>query len=436
MYTEQEQSTGRFWWIIFSIVNTFSFQFLAGNVIILFLKNLGANNTLIGIVSSFLYASYFIMPFGRRLSQSAGIVRGFSIAWGFRYLAMSPILYAALIAINQPTLAMVITIVSFFGFQMLRGAGLVSFSPIVTEISHGEDRGRYLSLSRIFTDLSILIGTLGIAFLLGRDAPPVRYFISFGIGILLGALAVASLSRIPEIKRQKGHKDESLLKTLRTIIQNRAFRNFFLVLAVTTFLNGIIRPFILIYAKDVYQISDSNVLLLTVAGSAGAILMGLISRRILDKVGAKPMALVWIFSLILSSSLIVWMPNLGGVVLWIYLSLLFFWSMMGLNGIINTNQTYFFSMITAQQQLNIGILFFLCTGFAGVAGSTIAGTTLDVLQISMSVSDSHRILFASITVGLIAAFFLASRMDSQGAIPLGRQLSELFLSRQRIRGQQ
>ena len=168
-YTDSQKRIGRRWWIIFSIVNTFSFQFLAGNVIILFLINLDASKTVIGLVSSFLYASYLIMPIGRMLSQRVGIVKGFSIAWLLRYAAISPILAAPFLALSGVSYSVPILIVAFsyFGFQMVRGAGLVSFSPILTELTHGDDRGRYISVSRIFTDSTILLGTLLIAFFLG-----------------------------------------------------------------------------------------------------------------------------------------------------------------------------------------------------------------------------------------------------------------------------
>ncbi len=53
-------------------------------------------------------------------------------------------------------LIIIIAVPGYFGFQMIRGAGLVSLSPVLAELSHGNDQGRFLSVSRIVSDTAIL----------------------------------------------------------------------------------------------------------------------------------------------------------------------------------------------------------------------------------------------------------------------------------------
>ncbi|AHC16334.1 MFS transporter [Salinispira pacifica] len=439
-YSPEEQTTGRRWWLIFSIINTFSFQFLAGNVIILFIIRLGASKTVVGVVSSFFHASYLIMPVGRLLSRRLGIVKGFHMAWMVRYLAISPLLLAPFIALSgvadANTLALIIVVGSYFGFQMIRGSGMVSLSPLLTELSHGGDRGRFLSLSRILSNISILFGVLIVALFLGDDAPLMKYLISFAAGIVLGYAGVYSLSRIPEIRRPEGHSDQGLKQSFRDIWKERKFRKYFATLPVVGFSLGIVKPFLLVYAKDVYQFSDNRVLFLTVAGSLGAIAMGVISRKFIDRVGAKPFMMIWILLMAAGALAIVLVPLTAGALSWVFLLLLFFIAMMGWNGADNTAQTYFFSLLQPQQQLSFGIVYFLTVGASGVAGASLAGMFLDLLQGPLGVEGrmSHVYLFAGVLAILVLAFFLAARMERLGALSFRRSLSELFSLRLRSRG--
>ncbi|MBN2657261.1 MAG: MFS transporter [Spirochaetales bacterium] len=439
-YSPEEKKSGRFWWLAFSVINTFSFQFLAGNVIILFIIRLGASKTMVGLVSSFFHISYFIMPLGRLLSGKIGMAKAFTLAWMVRYIAISPILMAPFIAMSgRPGsihTALWIVVWGYLGFQMLRGAGLVSYSPLLTEISRGEDRGSYLSLSRILTDAAILAGSVIVAFFMGDDAPLERYMVSFAIGIGLGYIGVYTLSRLPEIKRPEGHHDQELLTCLKSAVGEVKFRRYFLTLLTVGFVGGTLRPFILVYAKDVYSLSDKHILLLTVAGSLGAISMGFISRKFLDRLGAKPMLMIWIILMTGSSVTIVFVPVLGNWLSWMFLITLFYLSTMGLNGSDNTTQLYFFSMIEPEQQLNFGILQFLATGISGTAGATSAGVLLDFLQgpAGMDPRVSHAWLFGGLAVLLVVSFFFAAGMERLGAKSLRQSLSELFGLRERTRG--
>jgi predicted MFS family arabinose efflux permease len=440
-YTPEQQRQGRRWWMAFSFMNSFAFQFLAGNVVLLFIIGLGASKTLVGFVSSFFHLSYFIMPVGRMLSRKVGIVRGFTLAWFARYFVILPVVFAPLVVISNPgsgpATAIIMVVIGYLLFQMVRGAGLVSFSPTLTEVSHGEDRGRFLSQSRILTDLAILLGSLSVAFFLGNEAPYIRYFISFALGVGMGFIAVFTISRIPEIARPEGHVDHGLIESVRDILKEEAFRRYFITLIFVGFNLGILRPFILVYVKDVFGFPDNQVLYLTVAGSLGAIAMGFISRKYLDRLGAKPMLIMWIFLMLFSSLVVVFIGEIGGWLVVAYSAFFFFVMNMGIAGAFNTEQTYFFGMIKPEQQLSYGIIYFLITGISGALGSNSAGIFLDVLQgpMGMDPRSSQRVLFGVISLMLVFSLVAAFRMKRLGALSVKQSLSEIFRLRQRTRNQ-
>jgi len=307
----------------------------------------------------------------------------------------------------------------------------------MTEVSHGPDRGRFLSQSRIITDSVILIGSLLVVVFLGEDAPLIRYFLSFSIGFTIGIVGVYSLSKIPEISRPEGHVDQGLVHSLKEILSDEIFLRYFVALIFTGFTTGILRPFILVYVKDVYRLPDNQVLLLTVVGSLGSIGMGIISRRLLDRVGAKPMLIYWLALMLITSLSIVLMSELGGWLIWLFLGLMFFSMSIGVSGADNTSQTYFFGMISAEQQMSYGIIFFIVTGISGGLGSNAAGILLDALQgpAGFSALQSQKFLFAVISLLLLLALIFAARMKRLGAMTLKNSLSEIFSLRQRRRNQ-
>ena len=165
--------------------------------------------------------------------------------------------------------------------------------------------------------------------------------------------------------------------------------------------------------------------------------MGLLGRNLLDRLGAKPMLLFWTFMMFTVNLSIVFTPVLKSSFFWFFLVLIFYFAFMGLNGFVNTTQTYFFSMLTAEEQLNSGILFFLATGLSGVAGSSIGGISLDLFQgvLNISIHGSYQLLFGFISVILFFALIAVWRMERLGALSLGESLSHIFSLRQRSRGQ-
>lgn len=438
-YSLKEKKRGRRGWLLFSMMNIFSMQFLAGNILILFIIRLDASKTLVGVFSSFFYISYFFMPLGILLSKKMGIVRGFRIAWGLRYLVITPVILAPLIVMSRGPegymTALLITIFSFSLFQIIRGAGMASFSPILTELSHGPDRGSYLSKIRIITDASILLGVLAVALVLGKEASFIRYMISFSLGITLGFAGVISTRTIPEIHRPEDHKDESLLQGVRSIFLERKFRRYFAALCSITFLMGIIRTFVLVFSKDVYLVPDNRILFLSVAGSLGAITMGMIAKANIDRIGAKPLLMISSVLMVLTCAAILFIPEIEGWMLWVFLTLLFFLSTMGLNGADNTTQAYFYSIITPKQQLNFGVLFYLTAGISSTLGGVLAGVLLDWLQgpKNMEHLQSHRILFGILILLLFIAMFFISRMEKLGAMSLKGSLEVIFRPRHRNR---
>ncbi len=399
LYSEAQKKTGRRYFLSFALVNTIAFNFLAGHVILLFFIRLEANNTILGTVSSFVFLSYFFMPFGKLLAHRWGVVKVFARFWLARFVSIIPLIFVPVFADGNRPAAVWISLLTFLVFQTLRGFGIVGYSPVMRELSAGEDRGRFMGQSRLLMDLGMMFTSLAVALLLRGDPPIERFRIFFTAGVVTGAAGSLFLFRIPEPPSMLTLRPVPLFSSLREIFNDRVLRRFFTALFLLTASLGIVYPFLVIHAKRVYLFSDNRTILLTIAGGAGSIAGSLLSRHFTDRYGSKPLMHFFVLQILLVAVAVVLMPTVFAanrpLFLGIYLSLLFFAGTMGYFTIQHIAQVYLFGILSSRQQLNIGILYFLAQGIAGMAGGALGGMLADLLEAAagLDAALSHRIIF-------------------------------------------
>jgi predicted MFS family arabinose efflux permease len=256
-------------------------------------------------------------------------------------------------------------------------------------------------------DLGMMATSLAVALLLAGDPPIGRFRLFFVAGILLGMAGSIFLFRIPEPPSMSASSPSPLFVSVREIAGEPALRRFFSALLLLTASLGIIYPFLIIHAKRVYLFTDNQTILLTIAGGAGSIAGSLLCRRFTDRYGSKPLMLFFVVQMLLVAFAVAVVPAGPAAafvpLLWIYLLLLFFTGTMGYFAIQHVSQVYLFGLLSSRQQLNIGILYFLAQGIAGLAGGTLGGMLADLLEagLGLPVTMSHRIIFAC--AGLLSA---------------------------------
>lgn len=455
-YSRSQQRQGRSSFSWFQFINTLSFSFLAGNVLTLLLLRLGASNTLIGVVNSFVYLSFFFMPLGRMLVGKFGLVATFARAWGARYVVMIPVIFVPLLWQDSPGTAIPLIVAGYLGFQVFRGIGIVSFNPIMKALSHGKDQGTFLNRVQILVHLASISASLGVAFLIGREAPLWRYSVSLGFGSLLGIWATLLFTRLPEprdseITQGPGLETGPGLKTgpgletgpgpgtetrtdprsglvdaLARQWKHRDFKRFIPAFSLLICVSSLVRAFLPVYAKQVYLLGDDMVLMLNLAGSLGAVVMGLINRRVMDRLGAKPMVMIFTGILLLSLGPVILVPRIEGILGLLLLGGSFFLSLMGIAGSETSSQGYFYAILPRKGELDLGIWYYLIMGVAGSLGSALGGVLLDGLKTVMPIQSSFSVFFILAGLGILLTVVLQVRMDRLNASSLRSALSMLF----------
>ena len=416
----------------FSIFNVISFNFLAGNIIILYALRLGAGNVLVGLIAASYQIPFIFSLIGRSLIRRFGAVKLFGYFWVARYLAMAPVLFTAFPAIREhPQLVLAIVSICAFGFNISKGIGLTAIKPIVGEIPPQRERGSFISNQQLIIHLGAVGTGLVMAWLLGPESALGRYMLLLAIGILAGFVAAYFILRLPE-PEEAGHGfDSRFTDGLKRAFRSQTFRRLTVVNMIAVFVGAMAEAFLLVYFKQIYGYGDQSVVIFIVAGSVGAAAMAVFSRSVIDRTGAKP--LLFTFAAILALILVpvAIAPPVGGVWVVLFPAFVYFFFAMGRFWIFTAADSYFYSITQAEVRLDFGIVFGLGSGVAGTLGSILGGVFLSGLQ---HLLPSHATLPFSIYFGVAAvitvfAVVATFRLADVGSIPMPDALGILVSPR-------
>jgi MFS family permease len=416
---------------IFSVFNSLSWQFLVGNIITLFALRLGANSTYIGTLNAVLYVAFFFLPLGKALTSRYSVVKIFSTAWIWRAIGMLPALFAPMaFAAGNRDLALLLILLGAAFFHIIRGIGLVGNNPILSFLSAGPDRGAYMTQIQIINSAVGMFAGFVIALLLGRDPPLFLYAIIIAVGIVCGVFSGMLMGKIPGPEMERRVKNKKIFGIIREAMAQPSLKLFIFILLLVALVSGVSRTFIVVYSREVFVQSDGMVSLYAVFGGLGVLMIGLVIKFLVDKIGAKP---------IFSGCVIIGLASLVPVVFFpasmsenfttvtLFLTFLFFLMNFGWLGAEGVMQTYFLGLIPAEQMMDMGILYFFGFGVAGAGGSLISGLLLDA---AAAVTGSAIVSFRILYVILIALsgwiLFLMRKLVPLGALPFRGALEVIF----------
>ncbi|WP_148257684.1 MFS transporter [Leadbettera azotonutricia] len=414
---------------IFNVFNSLSWQFLVGNIVTLFALRLKATSTYIGLLNAILYVSFFFLPLGKVLTKKFSIIGIFSAAWIARAVGMVPLLIAPFMAYagkNEVALGLVILGVTIF--HITRGIGMIGNNPVLSFLASGPDRGSYMTQIQIINNAVGMFAGFVIAILLGRDPPLFLYTIIFAFGIVTGIASGILLRKVPEPAAEEGEKKIKFFDIVKQALSTPSLRQFVVILLLVALVSGVSRAFVIVYSREVFQQSDGMVSLYAVFGGLGVLMIGMVVKFLVDRIGAKPIFIMCVIMGLLSMVPILFFPEGSSeTTIVLYLTFLFFMMNFGFLGAEGIAQTYFLGLIPIELMLDMGILYFFCFGIAGTAGSLLAGVFLDTLAgAGLSQFLSFKILYIILIALTVVILVLQRKMVPLGAMPFKGALEVMF----------
>jgi MFS family permease len=416
---------------VFNVFNALSWNFLVGSIITLFAMRLGASSTYIGLLSALIYVSYLFLPLGKLLAKRFSIVGIFSFTWTSRAIVMILAVAApfAEMAGNRD-LALGLIVLGVFLFHMIRGIGMIGNNPVLSELAAGPDRGAYMTQIQIINSAIGMFAGFAIAMILGREPPIYLYSIILTVGIGCGVFSGILIRRVPEPPGEVHGEKVKVIAVFREALSQPALRQFVIILFIVALVSGVSRAFIVVYSREVFLQTDGMVSLYTVFGGLGNLMIGLLIKFLVDRIGAKPIFIICVIIALFSMIPIVFFPagaveNMTTAIL--FLAFLFFVLNFGFLGAEGIAQTYFMGLVPTDMMLNMGILYFFIFGLAGAGGSFLAGLFLDILGgFGINVFFSFKILFGILILLTFIALILQRKLTPLGALPFMGALEVMF----------
>ncbi|MDR0636701.1 MAG: MFS transporter [Treponema sp.] len=422
---------------LFNVFNALSWSFLIGNVITLFAMRLDFSATELGILNALIYVAFFFLPLGKVLTKRFSIIHIFSVAWIGRAIGMIPLLFIPILFdAGYHSFTKYLLLIGVLLFHAARGIGMVGNNPVLSAMATGPDRGSYMTqIQAINSAVGMFCGFV-IALALGDEPSPWIYAVLMAIGIGTGIASGILMRGLPEPPSESCGESVDLLTLMKNALTDASMRYFIVILFIVALVSGVSRAFIIVYSKDplVFQQGAGMVSLYSVFGGLGVLVIQLLIKFLIDRIGAKPIFIVCSIIGLVGMLPVVFTPvglTLGaenpGVEVVLLLSFLFFILNFGFLGAEGIAQTYFLNLVPAKMMLDMGILYFFIFGVAGVLGSFLAGLFLDVL---VALGFSKFIAFKALYIILIAltivVVFLQRKLVSLGALPFRNAIEVIF----------
>lgn len=439
----------------YSAINSFSFALVTGNTITLYALALGASSTVVGLLGAFMYLSFFAIPLGKAVLRRRTLVKAFADNWMYRNWALIPLLGIPLLSsAGYASLALVILLACVFLFNLFRGIGLIANNPVIGSLAPGRDRGAYIVRLSLINNSTALLATVLLAIVLKASSGVGTYTLAILVGIISGIVASSLLYRLPDIGRGDAGaaKDTAAIDTAGKALVAKAglfddlsglsrrvaeaakepnFRRFVWSYLAIGLGIGMARPFIIVFCKSVYGQSDSIVTVFTVCSTLGALLMGAVMRLTIDRLGAKPMYVIFAAMSLLSLVPALVAPGIAsGIFAIAFLCALSALTNMGFAGQESAAQTYFFAMVPKDAILDLSMVYYFIIGGTGAVGAIAGGAFLDLLSgLGLSPLARFRVFFAVALLAIAVGIRIQKGLLELGSYPVRDTLAVLFSPR-------
>ncbi|PKN50198.1 MAG: hypothetical protein CVU58_02030, partial [Deltaproteobacteria bacterium HGW-Deltaproteobacteria-16] len=223
--------------LIFTAVNVFSWQCIAGPAMVLFARALNMPPAWVGLLLSFLPISMLLVVFTVPLVEWLGPRRLLLWTWLARnVLALSVFLIPWAISRWGEAGGWQVLLFATLAFSLIRAVGVGAWYPWLHEIVPRPLLGSYLSIEAAMSQLIIIALALAMALILGLGQGLSRFFLLSAAGIGAGFWSVQLIGKIPGGERiaVTDFRLSGRSPSLRQALADQEYRRFFVLAMLGT----------------------------------------------------------------------------------------------------------------------------------------------------------------------------------------------------------
>jgi MFS family permease len=389
--------------------NALAYACLAEHVLTLYALKLGAGALYVGLLSSLVHLTLFLGVLGKRMAEKRGPVYVYGTSWMLRYLfaglmALAPFAAAGFGA--QTGLAVLLLgALLFFSF---RAVGNNANTLIVARIAGPHQRGRLVASQFTIFYLGNMLVLLAYGLLLGRAAPLWKFQAFIAFGVITGAISGVIALRIPEIVEPKAQKPVTLRQMFALFAQTPALRNFLFSGMATRAVAAAALPFLVVSMRLGAGWPEDRILLLVIFLSLGNVLASFFNRMYLDRLGARPMMIL--YAMCLCVALFAWVLTPGASMAYFAANFIVFGFVSP--GFTSAQVPYLFNWVRPREQYAASLFSEIAMGIAAFLGAFLGGVIISKLQSLMPQGLApFRWYFGLLAVLALVAVLLTHRLS-------------------------
>ncbi len=277
--------------LLFTAVNVFSWQCIAGQALVLFARAVEMPPAWVGLLLSFLPISMVLVVFAVPLVAWLGPKKLLLSTWLARnFLAMTVFLLPWAMERWGQAAGWQVLLFATLAFSLVRAVGVGGWYPWLHELVPRPLLGSYFAVETAMSQVIAILLALGMARILSSGAGLGRFFWIYAAGIGAGLASVILIARIPggAMPLAAGGPAEVRPLKLRQALADRDYRRFFLFsmlgVASLMWLNAAS----VMYLRDVLLYSEARIMLLLAAGGIGVACTVRFWGRAADRFGSVP----------------------------------------------------------------------------------------------------------------------------------------------------
>src|SRR6056297_46849 len=409
--------------------NGISIAFLLNDVLILYGIRNGLSDPQLALLASFMHLTMPFMLIGKQLIPRYGLSKTWGTAWFMRYVFGSIMILAPFVDRIAGHWAVSATVLlGAFGFALSRSIGLVANSPLTGEITTSRDRGRYISGNWTRAQFNYLTSMSVVVLAMRFFGSVWVYQVLIGFGCIVGMYASTLLMKVPESSGPSRSARTPVKESFKITFGNPRYRRMLAAWSAGMASFVLVIPFSIVLIKNGYGISDHYALVFSLLVLVGGIGAALMNAAIADRVGPRPLLLVYISGFFVVATYWAFAPDTFYPIL---VGLGFLIAGFCKTGIIVGISHYFLSAVEAKDRVGTAMFVRMFSGaVAGFAGSAGGGSILSLLRNADYIGlPLYRTYFQIILAVLLLCIVVMARLDRLKEWRLRSVLSLLFSMR-------
>jgi HEAT repeat protein len=399
----------------------------AGPIFLLFLNQLGLNEGQIGFMLSLVPFCGIIAPFIASIVAKFGYKRTYITFWTTRTCVISLFLLTPLIVANYgPSAAFAWVAGVIFVFAMCRAIAETGGYPWRKEAVPTAAQGKFQALSNGAMMIGSIVVTAGASFVIGAGQGLDRFMLLIAIGVGFGFISVWFYSHVPGGKpapladTSAGH-----LAEIKQAARDRGFLLFLAALGLATIGGTSVISFVPLYMKQQVGLNDSQVVLLSSATYAGALLSSYLWGWAADRYGSKPVMQFSLDLMLILPSAWFLIPRHSQLSTPLAMFIAFLAGIGTLAWQISWSRYLYVNAMPVEKKSAYTAVYYAWFGFISGFAPLLAGQLLQFAkalnaQWLFFVFDAYTPLFGLSVLFLAASIFMVSKLQSDEATPFRR----------------